>query len=51
MACAKGTEISGGEIVVLGLLPASQPDAGADAGDVSPDELTKNALAAEPVDR
>jgi hypothetical protein len=32
LACAKGAEISPGEIVVLQLLPPEGPDAGADGG-------------------
>jgi hypothetical protein len=34
LACAKGTEISTSEIVVLQLLPPGAPDAGADGGAV-----------------
>jgi len=32
LACAKGTEISSTEVVILSALPPPGPDAGADAG-------------------
>jgi hypothetical protein len=46
LACAKGTEISPSEIVVLQLLPPGAPDAGADGGAVPVEPATDEAAPA-----